>query len=123
LTSLGILLVNESFNIINVGLGVVTKLSVSEPERAITIWNTITSIVEGLGGGNEFVGGVWVLLVSIAALKSGELYKPLNCLGVFVGAAGISTIYPAEVLTEIFDISQIFWFMWLGVSMWKSKKS
>jgi hypothetical protein len=109
--------------ILNVGLDAIIKLSVSEPERALTIWNTISLIVEGLGGGNEFVGGIWVLLVSIAALKSGAFYKSLNYLGVFVGVVGIATIYPAEVLTEIFGISQIVWFICLGIAMLKNKEN
>jgi hypothetical protein len=62
-------------------------------------------------------------LLSSAALKGNELSKILNYFGVFIGIIGILTIYPAEVLTEIFGISQIVWFCWLGVSMLTSNKS
>ncbi|NQZ28168.1 MAG: hypothetical protein HRT55_17845 [Colwellia sp.] len=34
-----------------------------------------------------------------------------------MGLAGILTIYPAEVLTEIFGLGQIVWFVWLGKIM------
>ena len=63
------------------------------------------------------VGGLWVLLVSVVALKAGEFSKSLNYLGLIVGVAGISTVYPNETLTEIFGITQIAWFIWLGISM------
>lgn len=116
-------LVIASGMISNVGLSTVIKLSASDPERAMTIWITIKSVVEGVGGGNELVGGLWVLLLSIAAFKSNQFHKFLNFLGVFVGLVGILTIYPAEILTEIFGICQIFWFIWLGVAMLKSEKS
>ena len=105
--------------IANIGLAASIKLSVTDPEQAMMIWLTINSVVEGLGGGNEFVGGFWVLLLSIAALKSNVLSKKLNYLGLFVGLAGIITVYPAEILTEIFGLSQIIWFAWLGMNLLK----
>ncbi len=116
-------LVIASGMISNIGLAAALELSVKEPEQAMTLWRAIYAVVEGLGGGNEIVGGLWVLLLSIAALKGKELHKTLNYLGLFVGVVGILTIYPAEVLTEIFGISQIVWFSWLGVSMLSNSKS
>ena len=112
-----IVLVIASGMIANVGLGVVIDLSINNPEQAMTVWLTINSIVEGLGGGNEIVGGLWVLLLSISALKGDKFPKILNYLGVFVGSVGVLTIYPADVLTEVFGLSQIIWFIWLGVHM------
>ncbi|MBU2876442.1 DUF4386 family protein [Aliiglaciecola lipolytica] len=119
-TAFGIIwvgLVIASGMIANVGLGAVIDLSVKNPEQAMTLWVVINTVVEGLGGGNEVVGGLWVLLLSIAGLKTGDLPKLLNCFGLFIGTVGILTIYPAEVLTEIFGLSQILWFSWLGVAM------
>ncbi|UGA56726.1 DUF4386 family protein [Vibrio sp. VB16] len=116
-------LVIASGMIANIGLATVLEISAKDPEQAMTVWRTIYSVVEGLGGGNEVVGGLWVLLLSFAALKNGELPKMLNYFGVFIGIVGILTTYPAEVLTEIFGISQIVWFTWLGVTMLTSSKS
>ena len=99
----------------NIGLSAVIDLSVQSPDRAFIIWSTVGIIVEGLGGGNEVVGGLWVLLLSLAAIQAKELSTGINYLGVFVGTVGILTVYPAEVLTEIFGLSQIVWFVWLGV--------
>ncbi len=116
-------LVIASGMISNIGLAAALELSVKEPEQAMTLWRAISAVVEGLGGGNEIVGGLWVLLLSIAALKGNELQKTLSYLGLFVGIVGILTIYPAEVFTEIFGISQIVWFSWLGVSMLSNSNS
>jgi hypothetical protein len=113
-------LVIASGMIANIGLSVAIKLSAENPDQAMTVWLTISSIVEGLGGGNEFVGGLWVLLLSTAALKGNELSKKLNYFGLLVGSAGILTVYPADVLTEIFGLSQIVWFVWLGSHMLRS---
>jgi len=116
-------LVIASGMIANIGLAAALELSTTDPEQAMTAWRAIYAVVEGLGGGNEVVGGLWVLLLSFAALKGHELPKTLNYLGLFVGTVGIFTIYPADVLTEIFGISQIVWFSWLGVVMLRIRKS
>ncbi|AEP29970.1 DUF4386 family protein [Brumicola nitratireducens] len=115
-------LVIASGMIANIGLAAVLELSAKDPEQAMTVWLAIYSVVEGLGGGNEVVGGLWVVLLSFAALKGHELPKILNYFGLFVGIVGVLTIYPAEVLTEIFGISQIVWFFWLGLAMLTSSK-
>lgn len=110
-------LVVASGMVANIGLGAVLKASASAPESALQLWQTLNVVVEGLGGGNEVVGGLWVLLLSCAALKSNVLPRALNWLGVLVGVAGIATLYPADILTEIFGLSQIAWFLWLGMCM------
>lgn len=116
-------LVIASGMIANIGLATIIELALTDTEQAMTVWVIIDTIVEGLGGGNEVVGGLWVLLLSIAAIKINELPNALNYLGIFVGFAGISTIYPAEVLTEIFGLSQIIWFFWLGVAMLREQSN
>lgn len=116
-------LVIASGMIANVGLGAVIDLSAKNAEQAMTLWVVINTIVEGLGGGNEVVGGLWVLLMSVAGLKIIELPKLLNCFGLFIGSVGILTIYPAEILTEIFGLGQILWFSWLGITMLMSPQN
>lgn len=110
-------LVIASGMIANVGLSTVAALSANSPEQAWLVWLAVDTVAEGIGGGNEIVGGLWVLLMSIAALKSHALSKKLNYLGVFVGLSGILTVYPAEILTVIFGLSQIIWFLWLGFKL------
>ena len=110
-------LVIASGMIANIGLAAVIRLSVNDPEQAMTVWKTMNVIVEGIGGGNEVVGGLWMLVLSSAALKSAQLSKAHNGFGLFIGVAGILTIYPADILTEIFGLGQIVWFIWLGTSL------
>ncbi len=80
-------------------------------------------VVEGLGGGIEIVGGLWMFFLCADTVKSGGLPKGLSVLGLIIGAAGILTIYPADILTEIFGIGQIVWFIWLGTFMLRNTKS
>lgn len=109
-----VVLVMASGMISNIGLAKVLKLAATQPDQAWTMWLTLTAVIEGLGGGNEVVGGVWVLLIGIAGWKARVFPSWLNVFGIVVGAFGISTMYPAEVLTELFGISQIVWFILIG---------
>ena len=116
-------LVIASGMIANIGLSAVLALAINDPKQAMTVWHSVYIIVEGLGGGNEVVGGLWVLILSCAALKGNELSKWLNYLGIFVGVVGIFTVYPADELTELFGVSQIIWFFCLGITLLKSNNS
>ena len=106
----------------NVGMQTVVDLYGKDPGQAGTIWLTIDSVLGGLAGSNEAIGGIWILLISWAALRTGELSKLLNYLGVVIGAAGIISIVPAlaELFIYIFALGQIVWFVWLGLLMLRS---
>src|ERR671916_1295793 len=51
-------------------------------------------VPEALVGRVEVVGGIWILLVTWAALLAGRLPRALNYLGVVVGMAGVLTGVP-----------------------------
>lgn len=114
-------LVIASGMISNIGLAYAVDLMEVSPEKAFDAWTIVSLITESLGGGNELVGGLWVLLVSVAALQARVFSRALNYLGLLVGTAGIATIYPEDTLTEIFGVTQIGWFIWLGVSLMTQK--
>lgn len=108
-------LVIASGMVANVGANSVIDLYDTDPAQAGTVWSAIDSVYNGMGGGNEIVGGLWVLLVSWAALR-GALPKALNYAGLLVGAAGIVTLVPplADV-GAIFGLGIIVWYIWGGV--------
>ena len=106
----------------NVGMQTVVDLYGKDPTQAGTVWLTITSVVGGLAGANEAIGGIWILLLSGAALRTGELSRVLNYLGVVVGVAGIISIVPAlaGLFITIFALCQSVWFVWLGIMLLRS---
>ena len=106
----------------NAGLTTVVTLYAKDPTQAALTFQAIESITGGLGNANgEILGGMWTLLVSLAALRTGGFPKGLNILGVFVGAVGILTIVPALTdFTGIFGLGQIIWFIWLGIVLLRS---
>lgn len=111
-------LVIASGMIANIGNSTVVGLFSENQDQAVSLWLAIITVQEALGGGNEIVGGLWVLLLSLAALRGSSLPKVLNYLGVLVGLAGILTVVPAfDVLMDVFGLGQIVWFAWLGIVM------
>jgi hypothetical protein len=105
--------------VFNAGMAAVVGLHGTDPAQAVATWQAIEPVAEGLGGsGGELLGGLWVLLVSVAALRTGRLPKVLNWLGVAIGAAGILSVVPVlQDLKYGFGLLQIVWLVWLGIAM------
>ena len=103
-------------------LGVVADLFAEDPTRAATVFTALSAVENGLGGAIELPGGLWVLLISWAALRTGEFSKLLNYLGVVIGAAGLLTVVPAlyEAGT-VFGLGFIVWFVWAGAVLLRGR--
>lgn len=116
------MLVIASGMIYNVGMETVVGLQASNPEQAATVWLAIESVFNGLGGGVEVVGGIWVILLSVTALRSGTFARSLHYLGFVVGGAGVLSVVPAlsEISASVFGLTQIVWFAWLGIALLRS---
>lgn len=100
--------------VLTIGVGAIADLA-GDPDQAQALWSTIDTVGNGLGGGNELVGGLWILLVSRAAQRSRTLPAWLNVLGAVTATAGIVTVVPA--LTEVgmvFGLGCIAWFAAVG---------
>jgi hypothetical protein len=106
----------------SVGLEAVAALHAQDAAQAASLWSAIGAVQDGLGGGVEIVGGVWVLLISAASLRSSVLPRALSYLGFIVGVAGILTVVPSlGELGAIFGLGQIVWFAWLGIFMLRAR--
>ena len=110
-------LVIASGMIASLATGVVVDLYSTDPTQATTVWLAVSPVIDGLGGGNEIIGGLWTLLVSVAALRARALHRLVNYFGLVVGTAGILSAIPAlgEIGGGIFGLTQIVWFVALGV--------
>lgn len=110
-------LVIASGMIFNSGLAAAAELYKYDPKGAAIAWVAISAIQDGIGGGNEIIGGIWSLLISAVALKNKLFPKALNYLGVLVGFSGIISAVPvfAETGSAAFGLGQLVWFIWLGI--------
>lgn len=102
-----------------VGQQAVIELAATEPTLAASTWSSVSVVQDALGGGIEIVGAVWVLLASVAAIRSGALGYRLPALGIAIGVTGAWTLVPAvaDDAASLFGIGFIIWFVWMGVSL------
>lgn len=101
-----------------IGLDRLFHLVSIDPMQAQALYHSIWLITNALGGGIELVGGLWVLLLSIAGLKQNYLPKALHLLGLVIGTLGILTVLHAvPYLKDAFGLLQIVWFIWLGIML------
>lgn len=105
----------------NIGIAAVADLDETSPAAAENLWSAIDTVTDGLGGGNELVGGVWILLVSLAAWGTGRLPNGLNVLGIVSALAGLVTLVPGlSDVGMIFGLGSIAWFAWTGIVLFRT---
>ncbi len=107
----------------NAALTSVVSLYATDPTQAALTWQGIEPVMDGLGNANgEILGGLMTLLISLAALRAGELPKRLNIFGLVVGAVGIVSLVPVltGTLGPVFGLTQIIWFIWMGIVLLRS---
>ncbi|MCE1195377.1 DUF4386 family protein [bacterium] len=109
--------------IFNYGMTTIVALNKADPAQAQAAWLGIEPVAQALGGaGGELLGGLWILVVSIVALRSGALSKPLGWFGVAVGATGLASVVPPlHDAALAFGLMLIAWFAWLGAALAKTK--
>ncbi len=97
--------------------GVIAGLYGKDPAQAAVLWPVLEAVENGIVSGNELVGSLWVLLISIAGLRTNGFTRTFNYFGLAVSVAGILTMIPDLVATMqmIFGLGMIFWSIWLGV--------
>lgn len=102
-----------------VGMNSVVDLQGTDPAGAVTAWQAIYPVTLGLGGaGGEVLGGTWVLLVSLVALRGLALPTWLSWFGLIAGAAGIISAVPGlAAVAVVFGLLIIVWFVGLGVTL------
>ena len=108
----------------NIGIEAVADLAETDPDRAVTVWSAIDTVTNGLGGGNELVGGIWIALVSVAGMLTSRLPRWLNGVGVVTAVAGLLTVIPDfEAIEMVFGLGSIVWFVGIGVVLRRSESS
>jgi len=96
--------------------------NLTNPTAAEVIFHTRTLMTESLGGGIEFIGGVWLILLAAVCLRHKLLSKPLAIFTLVKGLIGVVTLFCADtLLRELFGITGIIWFIWMGIALVKKR--
>lgn len=117
-------LVIASGMIASVGVESAAALYAEDPSQAASLWLNVGVLQKGLGGGVEIVGGLWMLLISFAALRLNAFTKVVNYLGMLAGIAGLLTIVPPLAdFGAVFGLGQIVWFIWIGLLLFRESSA
>ena len=104
--------------VVNISYATVSDLQGTDPEMASTVWASLDAVANGLGGGNEVLGGIWVLGISVVALRERLFARWVNYLGVVMGVSALVTIVPAlEDVGAVFGLGLIVWFAAVGITL------
>jgi Domain of unknown function (DUF4386) len=95
------------------------NLNSSNPTEAETLKKAIETITLSIDSSDKFLGCLWVVLVSIAAFKTGEFPKVLNIFGIIISISGLVGIVIPQLIamSYAFGIGVIVWWLFLGFFM------
>ena len=110
--------------IFNFGVYSISEIYPHNPNQAVIIFSTISIISEGIGGGNEIVGVLFRLLISLVIYKYNVFTKSIANIGLIAAFAGIASSIQvfSEITNGIFGFSQIIWFLMFGIHFLKESK-
>lgn len=105
--------------IANVATETAVALADRDPALAAQTWEILHAVENGLGGGNEIAGGVWILCVSLAGVLYRAFGKVVTGLGLLTGIGGLLTILPplGDIAGAVFGLGAIAWFIAVGVAL------
>lgn len=90
---------------------------------AVETWNTIRILLEAFGGGNEILGGFWVILFSLLIKVDGIISIVCRYVGFLVFCIGIATVFTnSSYIESLFGIGIITWFLLATLSKVSEKK-
>ncbi len=102
---------------LNTVSGVIGQNTAGAGAQAATAWLAIDSVHVGLSGMAEIPGGLWTLLISLAALQAARFPRAWSYLGIVIGALGLLTVIPALFMPAVaaYALGHCAWWIWLGV--------
>ena len=98
------------------GMTTIWDLASTDHPGAVLQWQGIEPVALALGGaGGELLGGLWVLLVSLAVLNAEGRPRALGWMGLGTGIVGLASVAPPLYeATVAFGFLVIIWLGWLG---------
>ena len=103
------------------GIAAVVGVYNFDAAQAALLWQSIEVSSSALSfADGEILGGLWMFLVGLSALKASSFSKALNIVCIGVGIVGIISIIPfLNLFSALFGLGQIVWFIWLGITLVK----
>ncbi|WP_460314118.1 hypothetical protein [Aliiglaciecola aliphaticivorans] len=87
------------------------------------IWQDIYAIQMGLGEGVEWVGGIWMLVMTLTLIEQRRFSRVIHGLGYITAAFGLLTLIPSlSLVGALFGALQVVWFVCLSLLLFKQNQ-
>ncbi|MEN9355619.1 MAG: hypothetical protein RL318_2944 [Fibrobacterota bacterium] len=105
--------------VFHVGLGAVAELFPRDPSGATALMRIVEVVHEGLGCTAEIPGGLWMLCLSLPALRTRAMHPGHAWTGIVAGASGILSVVPALFVPAVgvYVLTSLVWFTWMGIRL------
>lgn len=90
---------------------------------SVAIYAMTNTIHSAIGGNNEVVGAIWMLLIVFAGVKYQLFPKWVGVIGTVAGVGGVLTMVPSlyEATIMVFALGQMIWWVGLGTHLLRKK--
>jgi hypothetical protein len=107
------------------GMTTIVDLHQTDPAQAQQTWQAIEPVAMAMGGaGGELLGGMWLLILSLAAFRGHALARTVCWLGLIIGVLGIiSIVPPLQPAAIAFGLLQIVWFLCIAWILLRTSQS
>lgn len=90
---------------------------------ALSYYHTSSLVADALGGGIEFIGGVWILLIGAFGFYTRAFGRVFSGFSFLKGAIGIATLFSTDMILRVaFGLSGVIWFLWFAVALTQYNK-
>lgn len=105
--------------VFHVGLAAVAELYPRDPSGAASLMRIVEVVHEGLGCTAEIPGGLWILFLSLPALRTRSLHPGHAWTGIVAGVCGILSVVPAlfAPAVGVYVLTSLVWFVWTGICL------
>jgi hypothetical protein len=105
--------------VFHVGLGAVAELFPRDPSGATALMRIVEVVHEGLGCTAEIPGGLWMLCLSLPALRTRAMQPGHAWTGIVAGGSGILSVVPALFVPAVgvYVLTSLVWFVWIGIRL------
>lgn len=103
----------------NSAVATVAALAGNDPDQAATIWQVLRAVENGLGGGNEIAGALWILTSMAPRRPWAPIPITVRAIGCIAGCAGLLTLLPtlSEPMGAVFGLATLVWFLGIGATL------
>ncbi len=100
-----------------------TGILLAVDQQSVIIYEVAETIHLAIGGNNEIIGALWMLITVIAGIRYRLFPKWISLIGLTSSLGGVMTMVPVlyDMFIMIFALGQMIWWIGLGIHLIRKK--